>query len=318
MMREYILKRFFITSMFIVLTTATALAQSTAFSFQGRLNDGTNPANGRYDLEFRLFNAITGGAQIGSTLARPNTILINGVFSTTLDFGAAAFNNNPNLFIEIAVRPNGSTNALTILGPRQQITSVPLAIRAINSSNADYATNAINATNATNAINATNATNAQNATTATTAMNALSLGGVPAENYIKLDVYNPGQLLINGNVRQAANSNGLIKAMLEIDPTVPGLITHCYNGVTNSSTGSCGFVVTQPLGQVGVYRINFGFPVASRFVAVTAQYTASINSTNNSGANYRYFDSTSVEAFVFVAGNSSDTNGIRTFTLIMF
>lgn len=34
----------------------TAWAQTTAFNFQGRLNDGANPANGRYDLQFKLFD----------------------------------------------------------------------------------------------------------------------------------------------------------------------------------------------------------------------------------------------------------------------
>ena len=99
----------------ITILSGAVWAQGNAFSFQGRLNDGTTPANGSYDLQFRLYNAATGGTQIGTTTAlRPNTTLINGVFSVTLDFGATAF-NNPNLvFIEIGIRPNGSPNAYTI------------------------------------------------------------------------------------------------------------------------------------------------------------------------------------------------------------
>jgi hypothetical protein len=314
MLRDSIPKRFFIISMFLALTAATASAQGSAFSFQGRLNDGTNPANGRYDLEFKLFTAITGGTQIGSTVSRPNTILINGVFSTTLDFGAAAFNNNPNgVFIEIAVRPNGSTNALTILGPRQQITAVPFALRATNAANAD------NSTNALNAQNAVNATNATNATTATTATNALSLGGVPAAGYAKLDVINPGQLIMNGNVRQSGGSFGLAKAMLEVTSTGFNIITRCYNGVTNSTTGDCGFIVTTPLGAgAGVYRINFGFPISGNFVAVTAQYQDTFGQgNNNAGASYRTFDSTSIEIFTYTPNVPTDTKP-RTFTLILF
>ncbi|MEP6703355.1 MAG: hypothetical protein ABJB34_00960, partial [Acidobacteriota bacterium] len=135
----------------LVLFIATSgMAQGNGFNFQGRLNDGSTPANGRYDLQFRLYDAIAGGNQIGAVLPRPNTTLINGVFSVTLDFGAAAFTNPNSIFIEIALRPNGSPNAYTILGPRQQLTVVPFAVRAANATNADNATNATNATNAQN------------------------------------------------------------------------------------------------------------------------------------------------------------------------
>lgn len=116
---------------------STIWAQGNAFSFQGRLNDGTNPANGAYDLEFRLYPTITGGTQIATVVSRPNTALINGVFSVMLDFGPTAFNNPNSVFIEIAVRPNGSPNAYTILGPRQQLSVVPYAIKANNAASAD-------------------------------------------------------------------------------------------------------------------------------------------------------------------------------------
>jgi len=113
----------------LLVFSTIGLAQTTAFNFQGRLNDGTSPANGIYDLQFKLFDAITGGAQIGATVEKPNTMLVNGVFSTPLDFGAAAFSSG-NRFIEISVRPNGSPNAHIILGARQQILSVPFAVSA--------------------------------------------------------------------------------------------------------------------------------------------------------------------------------------------
>lgn len=114
----------------IVLVLSTAgFAQTSAFSFQGRLNDGSSPANGRYDLQFKLFDAITGGNQIGTTLDKANTMLVNGVFSTALDFGSAVFQSGDR-FIEISVRPNGSPNQHVILGGRQQILSVPFAVSA--------------------------------------------------------------------------------------------------------------------------------------------------------------------------------------------
>ncbi len=46
MMRKLILKHLFIISMFVALTAGNAFTQGTGFNFQGRLNNGTNPANG--------------------------------------------------------------------------------------------------------------------------------------------------------------------------------------------------------------------------------------------------------------------------------
>jgi hypothetical protein len=137
------MKKSLVLFLFTFFLSVTAFAQGNAFSFQGKLNDGANPANGRYDLKFKLFDAIAGGNQIGPTVPRPNTTLINGVFSTTLDFGAVAFQNSGATFIEIAIKPYGSPNTLTILGPRQQLTVVPYASRAQNSTNSDLAQNSL-------------------------------------------------------------------------------------------------------------------------------------------------------------------------------
>ena len=293
----------------ILLIPLAASAQSTAFNFQARLNDGASSANGRYDMQFRLYDAIAGGNQIGPVVSN-NTILINGVFSVNLDFGAAAFNNLNSVFIEIGIRPHASPNAFTILGPRQQLTVVPFAVRAANATNADNATNAVKAQNAVTATNAATATN------------SLNLGGVPPSGWAQLNVINTGDLKTNGvlsitgNAFQPITANGFVKAMMVYEgATGPA---NCYNGIANLTTGGCGFVVTTPLGiNAGVTRINFGFPVTGRFISVTGQYIDSVNQTNNGGANYRVFDATTVEVFTFASGDSADTSR-RGFTIIMF
>jgi hypothetical protein len=280
------------------------------------LNDGTNPANGRYDLQFRLYDNVVGGNPIGAVLSRPNTVLINGVFSVALDFGVGPFNNPNSVFMEISVRPNGSPNPFTILGPRQQLTTVPFALRAASAANADNATNAQSAINAQNSVNATNAVSATNAVTA---QNALALGGVAPAGWARLNVQNTGDILLTGRLQitgdatQSITSTGLVKAMVVVD--FAGNFARCYNGITGTASGTCGFAITQPL--AGVVRINFGFPVATRFVSVTGEYTATFDGTNNSGANYRLFDDTTMEVFTFTSGNSADTQR-RGFTLIMY
>lgn len=113
-----------------LLLVAQIFPQTTAFNFQGRLNDGAAPATGQYDLQFKLFDSLSGGLQVGATINRPGLGLVNGVFSATLDFGAGAFGSG-NRFLEIGVRPFGSSNAHVILGARQQIMAVPIAVNSL-------------------------------------------------------------------------------------------------------------------------------------------------------------------------------------------
>src|SRR5436853_4582765 len=134
----------FISRMSVLLVllfcSSAALAQTTAFTYQGRLTDGGTPANGNYDLQFTLWDSASGGSQIGSTQALPAVQVSSGVFTVTLDFGANAF-PGANRFLEISARLSGAS-AFTLLTPRQQITSTPYAVRSGNASLADTATNA--------------------------------------------------------------------------------------------------------------------------------------------------------------------------------
>ena len=105
---------------------SSARAQGTAFTYQGRLASGGNPANGTFDLTFALFNLPSGPGQIGSTLT--NSVAVsNGLFTTTLDFGNQF--SGADLWLEIGVRPNGGAGFST-LTPRQQLTPVPYAVTA--------------------------------------------------------------------------------------------------------------------------------------------------------------------------------------------
>jgi len=53
---------------------STALAQSTAFTYQGRLHDCASAGNGNYDLTFALFDAPIGGIQRSAGSGRRNTL----------------------------------------------------------------------------------------------------------------------------------------------------------------------------------------------------------------------------------------------------
>jgi lysophospholipase L1-like esterase len=107
----------------------TAVGQTTAFQYQGFLNDGGAPATGSYDFQFSLYDALTNGDQIGPVLTNSATVVSNGIFNATLDFGNVFTGNN--YWLQTAVETNGN-GAFTFLTPRQAITSVPYAITAGN------------------------------------------------------------------------------------------------------------------------------------------------------------------------------------------
>jgi hypothetical protein len=124
----------------LLVGAGSTLAQTTTITYQGRLTDGGAAANGTYEMQFKLFDSPTVGlgSQIGSTITNSTVAVNNGVFTVQLDFGSAGF-SGADRFLEIGVRPNGSSDPLTVLAPRQQLTSAVYAIRAGSTTTADNA-----------------------------------------------------------------------------------------------------------------------------------------------------------------------------------
>lgn len=114
-------------------TISASCAQGTAFMYQGRLNDAGSPANGLYDLQFTVFDAVTNGNAVSDSLTNFSVPASNGLFVVTLDFGAGIF-TGPDRWLDVAVRAAGATN-FTELFPRQQLTPTPYAIFANSASN---------------------------------------------------------------------------------------------------------------------------------------------------------------------------------------
>ncbi len=114
------------------LAAAATYAQApvdNAFTFQGKLTDNGGAANGLYDFEFKLFDALVAGNQVGATLTATGVNVTDGLFTSELDFGAVY--NGTALWLNIAVRPNGG-GAFTPLTPRQSLTAAPFASYALN------------------------------------------------------------------------------------------------------------------------------------------------------------------------------------------
>ncbi|MEI8288406.1 MAG: tail fiber domain-containing protein [Verrucomicrobiota bacterium] len=105
--------------------STNAHAQGTAFTYQGRLDDGASPATGIYDLRFTIYDAASAGILQGSALTNAATPVTNGLFMVTLNFGAGVFDGNAR-WLEIGVQPADGTNFAT-LSPRQALTATPYA-----------------------------------------------------------------------------------------------------------------------------------------------------------------------------------------------
>jgi hypothetical protein len=113
----------------------SVFAQTTMFAYQGKLDFDGVPANGQFDFQFKLFDALSDGAQQGTTVEQLSVEVTNGDYKVNLDFGSGAFAGGDR-FIEVSFRPTGSVNYSTIT-PRQFVTSTPYSIRSLVATTAD-------------------------------------------------------------------------------------------------------------------------------------------------------------------------------------
>jgi len=198
----------------------TVAAQSSSFTYQGQLQDGGSPATGSYDLQFRLFDALVSGSQVGSTQVKEDVAVASGIFTIALDFGAAAF-PGANRYLEISVRPGVSVGAFTTLVPLQQIATTPYALQSLN---------------------------------ATTAQNALQLGGTAAGQYVltgdarlsdsRAPTANSPNYIQNTSSPQASSNfnisgNGTVGGNLTVTGTLNGSGANLTSlNATNITTGT--------------------------------------------------------------------------------
>ena len=163
-----------VTLLLIFVCCVSVSAQTTEFTYQGRLTD-TGGTAASYDFEFKLFSAPNDIVVLG-TQTRLGVPVSGNVFTVQLDFGGQ-FDGTAR-YLEIGVKPAGSGGAFTALTPRQPITSAPYAVRSLN---------------------------------AATALNSTELGGVAANQFVQTgdtrltDARNP----LAGSPNYIQNATGL-------------------------------------------------------------------------------------------------------------
>jgi hypothetical protein len=99
----------------------------TAFTYQGQLQKAGTPLTGTADFQFTLWDAVSGGTQIGATVSVNGVTVTDGLFTAVLDFGAAAFTGEAR-WLEIAVRSPAGSGTFRTLSPRQELRPAPYAL----------------------------------------------------------------------------------------------------------------------------------------------------------------------------------------------
>ena len=104
---------------------AMALAVDTSFTYQGSLLHGKIPVSAMCDFDFTLWTAATGGFGVGGTISHDDVEVVDGLFTVSLDFGAAAFKGDAR-WLQIRVDCGGVHSET--LSPRQPLMAAPYAL----------------------------------------------------------------------------------------------------------------------------------------------------------------------------------------------
>lgn len=99
----------------------------SSFTYQGQLKQDGGVVDGSCDFQFRLYNAASGGSQIGSAQTVTGLGVQEGFFTANLDFGGGAFDGAAR-WLSVSVRCPAGSGSYTTLSPRQALSATPYAL----------------------------------------------------------------------------------------------------------------------------------------------------------------------------------------------
>lgn len=108
---------------------------STAFTYQGQLQQGGLLVDESCDMAFRLYDQATDGNQVGDAITTTVPIT-DGLFTVNLDFGASAFTGDAR-WLAVVVQCPSDLDWTTL--PRQALTAAPYALYSLDAANAENA-----------------------------------------------------------------------------------------------------------------------------------------------------------------------------------
>lgn len=233
------------STLFILALAAQAVfAQTTAFKYQGKLTDAGAP-QATYQMQFKLFDAASGGSQIGSTVENSSVSVADGVFSVSLDFGANAF-AGADRFLEIAVRRSAGESYVT-LNPRQHIASSPYSIRTLSAQQADLS------------------------------LDSNKLGGINASEYVT-NASVGSSFIRNGTTQQTANfnisGNGIFGGFAGFRTGInPNFTIDSFGPMRSFSTSAAHFVAETTGGTNSWARFYMRSPSRSWFMGTSQNFS---------------------------------------------
>ncbi len=261
---------------------STVFAQGTTFTYQGQLNVNGAAANGLYDFRFKLAIDPLADNYVGGDSLTNGVLVTNGLFMTTINFGAGIFTGS-NYWLEVDVRTNnpGNTLSYTMLNPLQGVTSTPYATYA-ESGNAAGLTGTIPAASLSNdfsaALNLTNTGNTFSGNgSGLTNVNALTLGGLgagsfwqltgnagttPGTDFVGTTDDQPLELHVDGEraMSLAPDTTSGLDAPSVIGGSIANVLSNGVYGATIGGGGATGFgnTVTNEFGTIagGVQNIS--------------------------------------------------------------
>ena len=256
--------RSLLTALLSIACAPALNGQSSAFTYQGRLNLNGAPANGIYDLAFSLFSTSSGGSPVPSPFTNNATAISNGLFTVTITSLVDGVFNGSAYWLEISARTNGAAS-FTTLTPRQEVTHTPYAIFAEGakatgligtlpptSFSGTYGA-AVAMNNANNTFSGSFSGNGANVSN----VNAALLGGLTASNFWKLGGNNvaPGQFLGTTNYQPLEFKVNNQRA-LRLEPTASTDTVNVIGGSSRNFVGAGVAGATIGGGGTGEYQGN--------------------------------------------------------------
>ncbi|MHC5023830.1 MAG: tail fiber domain-containing protein [Planctomycetota bacterium] len=104
------------------------IGQGTAFTYQGSLTIGGEPAVGPFNMQFSAWDDAVGGNLVGGPVIITGVPVQDGLFMATIDFGPGVFDGDAR-WLQIEVQP-AVGGPFILLDPRQRLTPSPSAIHA--------------------------------------------------------------------------------------------------------------------------------------------------------------------------------------------
>lgn len=286
----------------------SAAPQSTAFTYHGNLSANGAPLTGSVDLVFTLFDAASGGSQVGTPITVAAFPVVGGRFTLDLDF-PTAFTGQQRW---VEVRVAGQT-----LSPRQPVNAVPVASYALNADAPNTVTVGAAGTPVANgtalrsalAVIATSPPTASRPVLVKLGPGVYDLGATPLQllAYVHVEGAGQGATQLVGDGQASATSavllaanNSELRALSVQSRAGAAYATGIYADSAITGTFVVRNVAAQSLGGstagVGIHN-NGGSPLIDTVAVVASNTTANGSSTGivNTGGAAQIKDST-VEA----------------------